>query len=229
MHAEIAAFRQGLAETGYVEGRNVAAEYRWADGDNDRLPNLAGDLVRQQPTVIAVLGNTPAAIAVKTATQTIPVVYVVGTDPVQVGLAASLARPGGNLTGVTNINVELLAKNLSVMRELLPATPTIAVLLNPANAVQFEIEMRDVQVAARALGVRVVIVHASRPSELGPAFARLAEEHIGALVVGGENFFLTQRDLIVALAARHAVATIYPYTAFLGAFLARRRGHWRHG
>jgi putative tryptophan/tyrosine transport system substrate-binding protein len=147
----VAGFFQGLGKTGYIEGRNVAVEYRWADGDNAQLPALAADLVRRQVSVIVVLGSTPGALAAKAATQRIPIVYGIGADPVQVGLAASLARPGGNLTGATNIVVELLPKCLSVMHELVRAASTIAVLLNPANVPFFETERRDVD---RRIGCR---------------------------------------------------------------------------
>jgi putative ABC transport system substrate-binding protein len=208
-------FHRGLADSGYTEGRNVAIEYRWANGDNAQLPALAADLVRRQVSVIAVLTSTPAALAAKSATRTIPIVYIVGTDPVQVGLARSLAHPGGNLTGVTVIVVELIAKCVSVMHELVPAADTIAVLLNPANAVQTASETREVEAAARVLGVRVVIVHASRPEEMEPAFVMLLREQAGALVVSGEGFFSTQRNRIVELAARHAVPTMCAYPKFV--------------
>jgi putative ABC transport system substrate-binding protein len=214
MREWIAAFWQGLFETGYVEGRNVTAEYRWAEGDNGRLPTLAADLVRRPVAVIAALGSTPAALAVKAATQTIPTVFTVGTDPVQVGLVASLAQPGGNLTGITVMTVELLAKGLSVMRELLPTASTIAVLINPDNVAQSEIETRDTHAAALALGLRVVILHASRPADIERAFATVSRERADALVVSGENFFITEGSLIVALAARYAMPTMYPYARF---------------
>jgi putative tryptophan/tyrosine transport system substrate-binding protein len=208
---QVIAFHQGLADAGYTEGRDVAIEYRWAEDDYTRLPALVADLVRRQVNVIAVLSSTAGALAAKAATQTIPIVYQIGTDPVQVGLAASLARPGGNLTGITTIVVELMAKCLSVMHELVPAAATVAVLLNPGNVIQTETEMRDAEVAARSLGVRVVFVRASRPEEIVAAFAMLAPERADALVVSGENFFFTQRDLIVSLAARYAVPTMYLY------------------
>ena len=208
-------FHRGLADTGYTEGRNVAIEYRWANGDNSRLPALAADLVRRRVSVIAALTSTPAALAAKAATETIPIVYEVGTDPVQVGLAASLAHPGGNLTGVTVIVVELMAKCLSVMHELVPAADTIAVLLNPENAVQTETETREVEAAARVLGLRVAIVHARRPDEIDRAFVMLLRERAGALMVSGEAFFSTQQRLIVTLAARHAVPTMYQYSEFV--------------
>jgi ABC-type uncharacterized transport system substrate-binding protein len=211
---QVTGFFQGLGKTGYIEGRNVAVEYRWANGDNAQLPALATDLVRRQVSVIAVLGSTPGALAAKAATQRIPIVYAIGTDPVQVGLAASLARPGGNLTGATNIVVELLAKCLSVMHELVPAASTIAVLLNPANVPQFETERRNVESASRALGVNIVMLQASLPTDVEPAFARLVQQRASALVVSGETFFSTQRDRIIALAARHVVPTMSPYREY---------------
>jgi putative tryptophan/tyrosine transport system substrate-binding protein len=205
---DVASFHQGLAETGYIENRNVTIEYRWAEGDNDRLPVLAADLVRRQVAVIVAFASTPAAFAAKAATQTIPIVFQVGPDPVRNGLVASLARPGGNLTGATTINVELIAKTLSLIHELVPAASTIAVLVNPANPIQTETETRDVQVAARVLGLRAMVLRASSPGEIEPAFATLVAERAGALVVSGENLFRTQRDQLVALAARYAVPTI---------------------
>jgi putative tryptophan/tyrosine transport system substrate-binding protein len=205
----VAEFHRGLNETGYVEGRNVAIEYCWAEDRYDRLPALADDLVRRRVDMIFVAGSTPGALAAKAATRTIPIAFVVGTDPVKVGLVASLARPGGNITGITVLNVELLAKCLELMHEMVPAATTIAVFVNPANPLQTETETRDVQVAARVLGVRVVVLHASSPSEIDSAFVSLLDERAGALVVSGENFFVTQRDHLVALAARHSIPAIY--------------------
>jgi putative ABC transport system substrate-binding protein len=208
---QIAAFQRGLADAGFVGGRNVVIEYRFAEGHNERLPALAAELVRLQVAVVVAAGTTPGAIAAKVATQTIPIVFMVGTDPVKVGLVPSLARPGANVTGATNVVVELITKCIEMLRQLIAPTTTIAVLVNPANAPQAEAETRDVQLAARALGVRIVILLASNPGEVEQAFATLDRERAGALVVSGETFFLTQSDLIVALAARHAVPTIYAY------------------
>jgi putative ABC transport system substrate-binding protein len=207
---QIAAFQRGLADAGFADGRNIAIEYRFAEGHNERLPALANELVRSQVSVVVAAGTTPGALAAKAATQTIPIVFMVGTDPVKVGLVLSLARPGGNLTGATNVVVELMTKCVEVARQLVPST-TIAVFINPANAPQAAAEIRDVQVAARALGARVVILPASSPGEIEQAFAALDRERAGALVVSGETFFLTQSDLIVALAARYAVPAIYAY------------------
>ena len=215
MREYVAAFHRGLADAGFADGRNVAFEYRWAEGHNDRLPALATDLVRREVAIIVVGASTPGALAAKAATQTIPIVFFIGTDPVKVGLVASLAHPGGNITGMTVLNVELIAKSLELMHNLMPPDTTIAVLVNPANIPQTATERGIVQDAARVLGARVVILTASSPSEIESAFATLVSERVGALVVSGENFFLTQRDLMVELAAHHAVPTIYPYREFV--------------
>jgi len=214
MREYVAAFHRGLADAGFAEGRNVAIEYRWAEGHNDRLHALATDLVRRQVAIIVVGGSTPGALAAKAVTETVPIVFFVGTDPVEVGLVASLAQPGGNITGITNLNVELLKKCLELMQSLVPPATTIAVLVNPGNIPQTATEKRTVQDAARVLGARVVILNASSPSEIESAFATLVGERAGALVVSGETFFLTQRDRLVELAARHAVPTIYAYRDF---------------
>jgi putative ABC transport system substrate-binding protein len=177
------------------------------------MPALAVDLVRRHVTVIVAAGTTPGALAAKAATQTIPIVFVVGTDPVKVGLVPSLARPDGNITGSANVVVELISKCLDWMHQLASPATTIAVLLNPANGPQFEAETRDVQAAARVLGRQVVILHASTPNEIERAFATLAERADG-LVVSGETFFLTQSELIVALATRYSVPAIYAYREF---------------
>src|SRR6478672_8836946 len=209
----VAAFHRGLADGGFAEGRNVGIEYRWTEGQNDRLPALAADLVRRQVTVI-VVASTPASLAAKAATPTIPIVFAVGTDPVGIGLVASLARPGGNITGVTNLNVELFKKCFELMHSLMSPASTIAVLVNPANIAQTATERATVQDAARALGVRVVILNASSPGEIESAFEVLVDQRVGALVVSGEIFFLNQRDRLVELAARHAVPTIYAWREF---------------
>jgi putative ABC transport system substrate-binding protein len=174
---------------------------------------LAADLVRRQVTVI-VVASTPAALAVKAATQTIPIVFAIGTDPVGTGLVASLAHPGGNVTGVTNLNVELFKKCFELMHGLIPPASTVAVLVNPANKAQTATERATAQDAARALGTRLVILEASTPGEIESAFETLVGQHANALVVSGEIFFLNQRDRLVELAARHAVPTIYAYREF---------------
>ena len=212
----VAAFHRGLADTGFTEGRNVAIEYRWAEGHNDRLPALAADFVRREVTIIAVGGSTPGALAAKAATQAIPIVFLVGTDPVNVGLVSSLAKPGGNVTGITNMTVELIGKCLELMHSLLP-TAMIAALINPANIPQAATERRIVQDAAHVLGARMVMLEASSPSEIESTFTALIRERASALVVSGEVFFLTQRDRLVELAAQHAIPTIYAYREYVTA------------
>jgi putative ABC transport system substrate-binding protein len=215
MRGYVAAFNRGLADAGFAEGRNVAFEYRWAEGHNDRLSALAADLVRREVAVIVVGASTPGALAAKAATQSIPIVFFIGTDPVKVGLVTNLAHPDGNITGITVLNVDLIAKSFEIMHNLMPPDTTIAALVNPANIPQTATESVVVQDAARARGARVVILNASTPSEIESAFATLVSERVGALVVSGENFFLTQHGLMVELAARHAVPTIYPYREFV--------------
>jgi putative tryptophan/tyrosine transport system substrate-binding protein len=214
MHDWVTVFKQSLAETGFTEGRDVAIEYRWAEGHNDRLPALAADLVRRSVAVIAVGASTPGAVAAKAATQTIPIVFGVGTDPVKVGLVASLAHPGGNVTGVTAVNVELIAKRLELMRSLMPPATTIGVLVNPGNAPQTAAERKIVQDVGRAFGADFLVMTASSPDEIEVAFGSLVSERVGALVVSGENFFSTQCNRLVDLAALHAVPTIYAYSEF---------------
>ena len=215
MRELVAAFHRGLADAGFAAGRNLTIEYRYAEGNNDRLPALAMDLVRREVSVIAVVGSTPAALATKAATQTIPIVFFIGTDPVKVGLVASLARPGGNITGITALVVELLSKALDLMHNLMPPDTKIAALINPANVPQSAAERSLIQNAAHVLGAPIFVLNASSPSEIESAFETLVRERIGALVVSGENFFLTQRGLMVELAARHAVPTIYAAREFV--------------
>jgi len=206
-----AAFRQGLSEAGYVEGRNVAIEYRWAEGKYDRLPSLAGELVSRQVAVIVTGGATPTALAAKAATGTIPIIFVLGSDPVQFGLVQSLARPGGNVTGVTVLDVELVPKTFELLHELVPAAATIAVLVNPNNLL-VEAQARGSQIAAHNLGVHLLVLNASSQSEIDAAFITLVEQRADALLVTGEPlFFGTARDQLIALAARHAVPTIYQF------------------
>ena len=215
MREYVVAFQNGLANTGFSDGGNVAIEYLWAEGHNDRLPALAADFVRRKVAIIVAGASTPGALAAKAATETIPIVFFVGTDPVKVGLVTSLAQHGGNITGITVLNVELIPKSLQLMHSLMPPATTIAVLVNPANIPQTAAEREAVQDAARLLGAQVVILTASNPGEIEAAFANLVRERVGALVVSGENFFLTQRHLVVELVARHAVPTIYPYREFV--------------
>jgi putative tryptophan/tyrosine transport system substrate-binding protein len=210
-----AAFRRGLNETGYVEGRNVAIEHHWAHGQYDRLPALAADLVRRQVTVIATSGNA-SALAAKTATATIPIVFLTGADPVQAGLVASLSRPGGNLTGVTSLGVELGPKRLELLRELVPAATIIALLVNPANR-SAEIQVRDMQAAARVLGRELHILHASTERDIDSAFATLVQLRAGALVIAPEAFFNSRSEQLAALTVRYAVPAIYTYREFAAA------------
>jgi putative tryptophan/tyrosine transport system substrate-binding protein len=213
MRDYVAAFHRALADGGFAEGRNVAIEYRWSEDHIDRLPALAEDLVRRQVAVIVAAG-TPASLAAKAATETIPIVFGVGTDPVVVGLVASLAHPGGNITGVANLNVELFKKCFELMHSLMPPATTIGVLVNPANIAQTATEKASVQDAAHALGAHVVILNASSPSEIDSAFEVLVDQRVGALVVSGEQFFLGHVNRLVELAAQHAVPTIYAWREF---------------
>jgi putative tryptophan/tyrosine transport system substrate-binding protein len=205
------AFRRGLSEIGYVEGQNVAIEYRWAEGQYDRLPAMATDLVRRKVAVITGAGSTPSALAAKGATETIPIVFVVGSDPVTAGLVASLNRPGGNLTGASILHVEVAPKRLELLHELAPAATTVALLVNPTNPYAVP-ETRESQVAAHALGVRLQVLNASNETEIDLAFAALVEQRAGALLVGADPvFWISLRDQLVALAARHRVPALYGY------------------
>ncbi|MGA8966109.1 MAG: ABC transporter substrate-binding protein, partial [Pseudolabrys sp.] len=185
----VRAFRQGLSEIGYVEGRNVAIEFRWANGQNDLLPALAADLVRRQVSVIAAPGSTPAALAAKAATVTIPIVFQVGIDPIAAGLVTSLARPGGNITGVTNINTELVSKRLELLRELVPKATIVALLVNPTSPEITEVVSRDLQSTARTLGLQLQILNASSDRDFDTVFATLAQLRVGALVIAPDAFF----------------------------------------
>jgi putative tryptophan/tyrosine transport system substrate-binding protein len=207
------AFLRGLSEIGYIEGQNVAIEYRWAEGRYDRLPALAADLVARKVDVIATGGGPPEALAAKSATSTIPIVFAMGGDPVELGVVASLARPGGNLTGVSFLNVELMPKRLELLSELVPQARVIALLVNPNNPLT-EPMIRDVQEAARAKGVQLHVAKAGTESEIDAAFATLVALHIGALVVGADPFFNSRREHLVALASRHAVPVIYQWREF---------------
>jgi putative tryptophan/tyrosine transport system substrate-binding protein len=207
----LAYFRRGLGETGYIEDRNVAIEYRWAHGKNDQLSMLATELVSRQVSVIVTLESTQGALAAKAATQTIPIVFLQAADPVRIGLVSSLNRPGGNVTGVHLMWAEMAGKRLDLLLELVPAAKSIAYLRNPTNPVFAESEARELQAAARARAIRLVSVNASHPSEFEAAFSDLVQQQVEALVVSSAVSLLTNPDQIVALAARHAVPAIYAW------------------
>jgi putative tryptophan/tyrosine transport system substrate-binding protein len=206
----LAAFRQGLSETGYVEGQNVAIEYRGAEGHYDRLPALAADLVSRKVDVIVSVGGTPTALAAKNATSTIPIVFRTG-EPVADGLVASLARPGGNLTGFGMLLGELTPKLLELLSELVPQARMIALLVNPNNPAVIERIIRDMEEAARAKGVQLSILKGGTESEIDAAFASLVQLQAGALLVAADPFLFSRREQLVALASRHAVPAIYPW------------------
>jgi putative ABC transport system substrate-binding protein len=208
------AFRQGLKETGFVEGENVAIESRWAESQFGRLPALAGELVRRKVAALVATGGTQSASAAKAATKTIPIVFAVGEDPVRLGLVASLSRPGGNVTGINYFIWELLDKRLALLRELLPAAKRVAVLANPANAARAESALRDMKVAARAIGMEIQVVNASTSAEIDAAFAAIARDHVEALFVLPDPFFVVRRVQLANLAARHAIPTAFPVRDF---------------
>jgi len=203
----VAGFRKGLGEAGYVEGQSVAIEYRWAAGQDHRLPDLVTDLIRRRVAVIATPGSTPAALAAKAATTTIPIVFAVGGDPIAIGLVASLNRPGGNATGVNFQNQELVAKRLGMLRELAPANHFVA-LVNP-NSVFTDAVVKDLQASASALGLPIEILRAGTGREIDAAFANLVQKPGGALLVGPDVFFTNRRAQIVTLVTRHAIPAIY--------------------
>jgi putative ABC transport system substrate-binding protein len=205
----VRAFRQALSESGYIEGQNLMVEYHWLAGQYERLPALMSDLVKRHVTLIATPGFPEAAIAAKAATATIPIVFGVGDDPVKLGLVASLARPGGNATGINVFAFELAAKRFGLLHELVPKATRIAVLVNPASASSTEPTLRDVQDVARVLGIQIVVLNASTISEIDAAFAALAREHAEALFVAGETFFFSLRVQFATLAARDRVPASY--------------------
>jgi ABC-type uncharacterized transport system substrate-binding protein len=204
----VAGFHRGLNDTAYFEGRNVAVEYRWANGQYDQLPALAADLVRRQVTVIAALGSAAPGLAAKAATSAIPIVFQTGSDPVQDGLVASMNRPGGNITGVSRLSVTLGSKRLELLHELVPQVTAMAILINPTNRVA-ERQLLEMQEAARFRGVNLTVVKASTERELETAFAMLVQQRAGGLLVTNDPFFVTQRRFLVALAARHAMPASY--------------------
>jgi ABC-type uncharacterized transport system substrate-binding protein len=201
-------FHQGLKDTGYLEGENVAIVYRWAEGQYDRLPELAAELVRRQVAVIAATGGVPSPLAAKAATTTIPVVFIAGGDPVKLGLVTSLARPAGNLTGINFFGAELGAKRLELLRQLAPGAARIAVLVNPANAEVTEPTLRDVEAAAGAVGLQIRILNANTSGEIDAAFATVVRERPDALFIGPTPFFIVRRVQLALLAARSGVPPI---------------------
>jgi putative ABC transport system substrate-binding protein len=210
------AFRQGLSETEWVVGQNLAIEYRWAEGHYDRLPSFAADFVGNKVDLILATGGNHAALAAKNATSTIPIVFVTGDDPVADGVVASLPRPGGNLTGFTMLVVDLTAKKLDLITELVPRAATVALLVNPKYP-QAERIIQDTQQAARAKGVRLHVLKAADETEIDNAFSALVELHAGALLLGSDPFFFSQREQMVALASRQAIPTIYSLREFAAA------------
>jgi putative ABC transport system substrate-binding protein len=207
----IAAFYQGLAETGYVEGRNLIIEYRWAEGQNYRLSVMATDLAQRRVAAIVAIDGTAAALAAKAATSTIPIVFLVGADPVELGLVASLGRPGGNMTGVGALAVGTVGKRLQLLHELVPAAAQIAFLRNPTNPYFSVLETRELQAAAAVLGVHLLVLDASGPPEIEAAFASVVVQRASAFLLGTDPLFISARDQLVALANRHAIPAIYPF------------------
>ena len=205
----LAAFRQGLKDTGYVEGQNLAIEYRWSEARDDLLPELAADLVRRQVALIVSPGSTTATLAAKAATKTIPIVFMSGLDPVKAGLANSFNRPDGNLTGIYQLSTDLTAKKLGMLRELVPSVAAVAVLVNPRNPVAAETTMQEAQAAARLLGLQLQTVEASSIPEIDAAFATLAQTRAPALLVSADAFFTSRRVQLATLPARHGIPTMY--------------------
>jgi putative ABC transport system substrate-binding protein len=212
----VAAFRQGLQEIGYVEGQNVAIEYRWAEGRRDRLPAMVADLVQRQVTVIAAT-TTPAALAAKAATTTIPIVFEVGGDPVRLGLVANLNRPGGNVTGVTQLSSVVAPKRLELLHELVPTARVVAFLVNPADPAVAEQQVRDSQAAAHTLGLNLHVLNASTESDFDGVFVNVIQLRAGGLVIAGHAFFTARSEQLAALALRHAVPTVYTSRRFVAA------------
>jgi putative ABC transport system substrate-binding protein len=210
---QLAAFRHGLGETGFIEHRNVGIEYLWAEGQPDRLPALAAELVRRPVAVIAATGGDPSVFAAKAATATIPIVFNLGIDPVKMALVASLNRPGGNLTGVFLLTTGLEPKRLEFLHELVPTASVVGALMNPTRPAA-ETQLSDVQEAARALGLKIAVVNASSERDFEAAFATLVQQRAGALLVASDALFFRHRETVVALAARHAVPAIYQWREF---------------
>jgi ABC-type uncharacterized transport system substrate-binding protein len=214
--AQLAAFRRGLAEAGFVEGRDVAIEYRWAEDQYERLPELAAELVRRQVAVIATIGGNAASMAAKAATRTIPIVFHGSVDPVEAGFVASLNRPGGNLTGVVTLNIDTGQKRVELIHELVPTASAIGLILNPTNAVA-EAQTKDLQAAARTLGLKLHVLQASTEAEFEPAFAALMQLRAGGLVIGTDGFLVSRSEQLAALTLRHALPAIFQYRPFVEA------------
>jgi putative ABC transport system substrate-binding protein len=210
----VAAFRQGLKDAGYVEGQNVAVEYRWAEGQYDRVPVIALELVDRRVAVL--VANTPGVLAVKTAIMTTPIVFTTASDPVQIGLVASMSRPGGNVTGATTLGFELASKRLELAHELVPSASIIAALINPANNA-VETQVRDLQAAARTLGLQLRVVHASSERDFDTVLANLAQLRPGALVISSDGFFISRSEQLATLSVRHALPAIFQERAFVAA------------
>jgi putative ABC transport system substrate-binding protein len=213
----VSAFQQGLREVGYVEGRNVAIEYRWAEGQNERMLGLLADLLRRPVSVLAVPGSTPAALAAKAATTTVPIVFAIAADPVQIGLVTSLNRPGGNVTGVVTLNIEIAPKRLELLHELFPTATSFALLVNPANPSLAEPVSQHVQTAARTLGVKLHVLHASNEPELLEALATAVRLQLAGLVVAPDPFFNGRIEQLAALTIRHALPAAYQWREFTAA------------
>jgi putative ABC transport system substrate-binding protein len=212
----LSAFLKGLGETGYIDGQNVTIEYRWAEGQNDRLTAMVADLVHRQVAVIAAISVT-AALAAKAATTTIPIVFETGSDPIKIGLVASLSRPGGNVTGVTQTNVEVAPKRLQLLHELVPTASVIALLVNPADPTVAETTTKEMLAAAHTLGLELHVLNASSEGDFDGVFAKLIQLRAGGLVIGGGPFFTSQSERLGALTARHAVPAIHQYREFVAA------------
>jgi putative ABC transport system substrate-binding protein len=209
----VAAFSKGLREVGYIEGQNVAIEYRWAEGQYDRLPKFAADLVARQVSVLAATGGDPSGLAAKSASATIPIVFEIGGDPVQLGLVVSLNRPGGNVTGTTLLSRDLALKRLELLHDLVPKATDVALLVNPTSP-DADVQSRDLQTGASAVGMQVRVFQASKDSDIDTAFAAMLERSVHALVVQADPFFTNRRDRIVALANRHTIPAMYPFREF---------------
>jgi putative ABC transport system substrate-binding protein len=214
---DVIAFRHGLHEAGYMESRNVAIEYRWAENQYDRLPALATDLVQRHVSVIFAAATTLGTLAAKAATARIPIVFFVGIDPVQAGLVASLDRPGGNVTGVTNFNAQLASKRVQLLHEAVPRATSMALLVNPTSAVLAEADTRDAETAARTLGLQLHVLHASSERDFAGVFANIAQLGLSGLVIGGDTLFTGGREQLAALALRHSTPAIYQTREFAAA------------